>query len=144
MLRAGHRLQERIYQTADIVFCGNANKRVKLMAAALCTDSGGLNDIIRDAPQSPEWTAEIDRFLAAMLTEYALGESLSQRARDIRLLADQYLSLHRERPLVIPGAVQGDPIEETIIDTSDIDTTDFSWLPPELREQAAAFFSDED
>jgi hypothetical protein len=158
MLRAGHRLQERIYQTADIVFSGNAGKREKQMAAALCT--GGLVALIRDATQSPEWTAEIDRILAAMLTAYAdcfdskkAGDiapdgfkifETTKRLADIRLLADQYLSLHRERPLVIPGAVQGDPIEETVIDVSDLDITDLSWLPPELQALAAEMLADED
>jgi hypothetical protein len=157
MFRAGHRIIERIYQTAQIVFCNSVTttpslfkKCEKQMAAALGVP-GDLNGLIQDALRSPELTAEIDRILADLLIAKAAKEPepvspIGPRGfkRELLNLADQYLSLHRERPLLIPGAVQGDPIFEEITDIPEVDTIDLSWMPPELQALAAEMLADED
>jgi hypothetical protein len=151
MFHAGHRVDDRFRQTAQLVFGLDARKWGKPMAIALCTTPGDLDGLIQNALQSPECTAEIDRMLADLLIAKAANEPepvspIGPRGfkRELLNLADQYLSLHRERPLLIPGAVQGDPIFEEITDIPEVDTIDLSWMPPELQALAAEMLADED
>jgi hypothetical protein len=139
MLRAGHRIQDRIAQTAEIVFSHDRLKWWKQMAAAIRVAPGDLDAYMHHAWDA-ERAAEIDRFLAGMLMCHAAKLDSDRRLAEILLLADQYMSLHRHRPLLPEGHARGRAIEEAIDAPP---SGDLAWMPAELRAQAAELLEDD-
>jgi hypothetical protein len=154
MFHAGHRIDQRIQQTGEIVSGLGVKKWWKPMAAALGVKPGDLDGFIYQARQSDEWTAEIDRLLADLLIMKADNEltngtpfytSPKGFIPDLLNLADQYLSLHRERPLIPPGAERGadDLIIEEVDDIPRASLDDMSHIPVELRDTWKELLADE-
>ena len=156
MLHAGHRVDQRVQQTAEIVFGLGVKKWWKPMAAALCVNPGDLDVFIQQALQSEMHATYIDLILTELLMRHAdefdiekaitvapNGNKIFALPKEIyalRNLADQYLALHRERPLVIPGAETSDVAFE---ETESFPRSDsLEWLPVELHAQAKELLDD--